>query len=180
VKNRIWIVLLVVSLGVNIGLLLHGFWPRGLGGHALQDGRSQSGWHASSMKSGLGLNAEQARLMEEERLRVMAQAQPLQDELRLKRRELFLLLKSKTVTDAGLDAALGDISRLQTAIEKIFILHSLKVKGFFNPEQLRKYDLYFEQGLCPGMMSAKACPPGKMAGHGQADADCAKSCASTK
>ena len=27
-KNRIWIVLLVVSLGVNIGFLLHWAWPK--------------------------------------------------------------------------------------------------------------------------------------------------------
>jgi hypothetical protein len=167
VKNRVWIVVLVVSLGVNIGILLHCFWPQGLAGHAAMGGRTRSGWHDSSMRRGLGLSAGQVQLMENERRRVLAQVKPLQDELRLKRRQLFLLLKNKAVAEAELDAALGDISRLQTAIEKMFILHSLKMKDFFTPQQLQKYDGFFEQGLCPGMMSEKACPPGKMAGQGQ-------------
>jgi hypothetical protein len=165
VKNRIWIVLLVISLGINIGFLMHRFCPEGVPGRSAKGDKSQSGWHASPMRRGLGLSAEQARLLENDRRQVLAQAQPLQDELRLKRRELFLLLKNKVVTDAELDIVLGEISRLQAAIEKMFILHSLKVKGFFTPLQLQKYDGFFEQGLCPGMMSEKACPPGKMSGR---------------
>jgi hypothetical protein len=180
VKNRAWIVLLVVSLGVNIGVLLHRFWPRGIAGQAVQVARSQSGWHAAPMRRGLGLNDEQERLMETERLQALAQARPLQDELRLKRRQLFLLLKEKAVAEAELDAALGDISRLQAAIEKIFIRHSLTVKGVLTPEQLRKYDGLFEQGLCPGMMSEKNCPPGKMAGQGMPGPACGDPCPGKK
>lgn len=164
-KNKIWIVLLVVSLGINIGFLMHWFWPRIVHGRSAGSGGSQFGWHTSPMRHGFGLSAEQTRLMENERRQVLAQAKPLQDELRLKRRELFILLKSKTMTDAELDVALSEISRLQTAVEKMFILHSLKVKGFFTPAQLQKYEGFFEHGLCPGMMSEKACPPGKMSGR---------------
>lgn len=161
-KKRIWIVLLVVSLGINIGFLLHWFWPKNVSGYSPGKGQAQFGWHAGPMRRGLGLDSNQARLMENERRQVLAQAQPLQEQLRLKRRELFLLLKSKAVTGAELDIALNEISRLQTAIEKFFILHSLKMKGFLTPAQLEKYDGFFEHGLCPGMMSEKACPPGKM------------------
>ena len=166
-RSRIWIVLLVVSLGVNIGFLLHWFWPKTSAGHPVMIARSQSSWHTSSLRHGLGLNAKQAQLMENERRQVMIQAKPLQDELRLKRRELFLLLKNKIVVEAELDGALGKISRLQVAIEKIFILHLSKVKGFFTPQQLQKYDGFFEQGLCPGMMSGKTCPPGQLVRQGQ-------------
>jgi hypothetical protein len=110
--------------------------------------------------------------MENERRQVLIQVRPLQDQLRLKRRELFVLLKNKTVTDAELDSALSEISRLQTAIEKMFILHSLKMKGFFTPLQLKKYEGFFEQGLCPGMLSEKACPPGKMSGREPGGSGC--------
>jgi Spy/CpxP family protein refolding chaperone len=166
VRNRIWIILLVVSLGINIGFLLHWFWPKNGFGHMPAGGLSQSGWHTGPMRHGLGLDSKQARLMENERRQVLVQAQPLQEQLHLKRRELFQLLKSKAVNGAELDLALNEISRLQTAIEKLFILHSLKMKGFLTPAQLEKYDGLFEQGLCPGMMSEKACPPGKMARPG--------------
>lgn len=156
-KNRVWIVLLVISLGVNIGFLSHWLWPRN--GH----GRT-AGWHVSPLKHGLGLSSEQAQQLEKERQQVVAQAQPLQDELRGKRRELFVLLKKQTVSNAELDPILGEISRLQTAIEKMFILHSLKVRGYFSPDQMHKFENYLEQGLCPGVMAGTFCPPGQMAG----------------
>jgi hypothetical protein len=180
VKNRVWIVLLVISLGVNIGFLLHWVWPKIVTGRSAMGAKAESGWHASPIRHGLGLSSEQVRRMETERRQVLTQAQPLQDELRLKRRELFLLLKKKTVTDAGLDVVLSEISRLQAAIEKIFILHTLKMKGFFTPLQLQKYDGFFEQGLCPGMMAEKACPPGPMARPGQSATACENNCDTKK
>jgi hypothetical protein len=169
VKNRIWIVLLVVSLGVNIGFLLHWAWPK------ITAGRSAaafSGWHAGPMKQHLGLSSDQARHMESERRQVLAQARPLQDALRQKRRELFMLLKKPDVAAADLDVVLSEISRLQTGLEKMFILHSLKARGIFSPAQLRKYEDYLERGLCPGMLSSSPCPPGKMGGRAMDGAGC--------
>jgi Spy/CpxP family protein refolding chaperone len=182
VRNRIWIVLLVVSLGINIGFLLHWFWPKNGPGYSPGEGQSQLGWHVGPMRRGLGLDSKQARLMENERRQVLVQAQPLQEQLRQKRRELFLLLKSKAVTGAELDLALNEISRLQTAIEKLFILHSLKMKGFLTPSQLEKYNGFFEHGLCPGMMSEKACPTGQgaMAGREQPAPACDNPCPAKK
>jgi len=168
VKNRIWVLVLVVSLGVNIGFLLHWAWPRIAAGKAA----ALPGWHTGPMKRHLGLSQDQARRMEGERRQVLAQAGPLQEELQGKRRELFVLLKSTEVREADLDATLNEIARLQAAIEKVFVLHSLKVRGVFSPEQLRKYEECLERGLCPGMMSGASCPPGSMAGRGSAPPGC--------
>ena len=175
-KNRIWIILLVVSLGVNIGFLLHWAWPRIAAGRTAA---AFSGWHAGPMRQHLGLSSDQARRMESDRRQVLAQAKPLQDALRQKRRELFMLLKKPDVAAADLDAVLGEISRLQTGLEKMFILHSLKARSVFSPAQLRKYEDYLERGLCPGMLSASPCPPGKMGGRGMDGAGCG-SAAETK
>jgi hypothetical protein len=158
-RNRVWIALLVVSLGVNVGFLVHRCWPKNI------HGKAASGWHDSSMRHGLGLSGEQAQKLEAERRLVLAQARPLQDELLRKRRELFVLLKQQAVTDAELDPILGKISRLQAGIEKMFILHSLKVRGYFSPQQMHKFEGYLERGLCPGMEPGASCPPGKMSGR---------------
>jgi len=174
-KSRFLILSLVISLGVNIGFLLHCFWPR-CPLAKKNTTAAPSGWHSSSLRRDLGLSAEQARLMEDERRNVMVQALPLQDLLRQKRRELFVLLKNKTVPAAELDAMLDGIARLQAGIEKIYILHTLKVKGYFSPRQLQKYDGYFEQGLCPGMMSEKNCPGKGTTGGSPAAGDCEKTC----
>jgi hypothetical protein len=174
-KSRLLIMALVISLGVNIGFLLRCFWPQ-CPLAKKNTAAAPSGWHSSSLRRDLGLSAEQARIIEAERRNIMGQAQPLQDLLRQKRRELFVLLKSKNVLAAELDAMLDGIARLQAGIEKIYILHTLKVKGYFSPWQLQKYDGFFEQGLCPGMMPEKNCPPAKPASSGKPDAGCESNC----
>jgi hypothetical protein len=158
-KNRVWIALLVVSLGVNIGFLVHRCWP------GIIHGKAAGGWHAGPMRRNLGLSGEQTQKLEAERRQVLDQVKPLQDELRRKRRELLMLLKRQTVSDAELDPILGEISRLQAGIEKMFILHSLKVRGYFSPQQMHKFEGYLEQGLCPGLEPGSSCRPGKMSGR---------------
>jgi hypothetical protein len=170
VKNRAWIVLLLVSLGVNIGFLLHWAWPKVAAG---RDAGARSGWHAGAMRRHFGLSSEQAQRMESERQKVLAQAKPFQDALRQKRRDLFLLMKDRDVRDADLDAPLAEIARLQAAIEKIYILHAVKVRGLFSPAQLRKYEGCLERGLCPGMMTKAACPRGPGSGRGMGGTGCA-------
>jgi len=161
-KNRIWVVLLVVSLGINIGFFLHWAWPKLV---ACRNDGASSGWHASPMRRHLGLSSGQAQRMEGERRQVLAQARPLQDELRSKRRRLFELLKNDTVSQTELDVILSEISALQASIEKIFILHSMKVRGYFSPPQMRKYESYLERGLCPNMVPEAACPSGETEGR---------------
>jgi Spy/CpxP family protein refolding chaperone len=154
--------LLVVSLGLNIGLLLHWAWPR-LAGSGPDP---RSGWRAGPMRRHLGLSPEQAQRMEDERLQVLARVEPLQLELRGRRRELFALLKGPEVRPAELDALLNEIARLQAAIEKVFVLHSLKMRDGFSAEQRRKFEGCLERGLCPGMAAAGSCPPGGQSGAG--------------
>lgn len=165
-KSRLWIVLLVISVGINAGFLVHWLWAGHVLGKTTGGDYFVPGWHASPMRHGLGLSGRQAQQMEAERRQVLAQARPLQDELRRKRRDLFVLLKNKAVSDAELDPILGEIARLQTGIEKMFILHSLKVRSYFSPQQMRKFENYLQRELCPGMALEASCPPGKMPGCG--------------
>jgi Spy/CpxP family protein refolding chaperone len=179
-KRGILAVLLVVSLGVNIGFLVHWFWPKNKTVPARLAPSDRSGWHASSIRRDLDLNPGQVRQMENERRRVMDQVRPLQDELRSKRRELLRLLKQSSLPEAELDAALAEIARLQAAVEKMFVLHSHHVRGFFTPEQLGKYEAFFENGLCPGMLHAENCAPQKAAGAPSPAPDCGLPCAQKK
>lgn len=159
-KRWILPLLLVISLGVNLGFLLHRAWPKIVAGRSITSTPPCSGWHASPMKRHLGLNSRQVRRLESERQQVLAQIRPLQDELRLQRRQLFVLLKKGEVSQGELDSALNDIARRQAAIEKIFILHSMKMKGHFSPAQMHKFEGYLERGLCPNRGSEAACPAG--------------------
>jgi Spy/CpxP family protein refolding chaperone len=176
-KSRSLILLLVISLGVNIGFLLHWAWPKIAPGSA---GGAHSGWHTGPMKRHLGLSSEQARRMEGERRQVLDQAKPLQDKLRQKRRELFVLLKGKEVRDSELDTALNEIARLQAALEKIWVLHSLKARSALSPDQQRKYEGCLERGLCPGMLAGASGTHGRMNGHAMKRSGCDPECEKKK
>ena len=160
---RRWLLplLLVVSVGLNAGLLLHWFLaPRGLRAGIVP----APGWHAGPMRRHLGLDAAQARQLDDWHREVLAGIRPLQERLAGKRLELFALLKESPADPARFDAVIDEIARLQAAIEKVFARHSLKVRGAFSPAQLRKYDGCLERGLCPATMSGSRCPSATVAG----------------
>lgn len=153
--------LLVVSVGLNIGLVLHRF----LGTRHAGPGVVPSlGWHAGPMRHHLGLKPAQARQLDGWHHEVLAEVRPLQEKLAGARRELFAVLKERPADAARLDAVIDGIARLQAAIEKVFARHSLKVRGAFSPAQLRKYEGCLERGLCPATMSGARCPSAAVAG----------------
>ncbi|HOW45350.1 MAG TPA: periplasmic heavy metal sensor [Candidatus Aminicenantes bacterium] len=160
---RRWLLplLLVASVGLNAGLLLHRFLaPRGL-----RAGITPSpGWHAGPMRHHLGLNAAQARQLDDWHREVLAGIRPLQERLAGKRRELVALLKESPADPARFDAVIDEIAGLQAAVEKVFARHSLKVRGALSPEQLRKYEGCLERGLCPATMGGSRCPSAADAG----------------
>lgn len=160
---RRWLLplLLVASVGLNAGLLLH--WALGAR-HAGAAGAPSPGWHAGPMRHHLGLDAAQARQLDDWHREVLAGIRPLQERLAGKRLELFALLKGAPADPARFDAVIDEIARLQAAIEKVFARHSLKVRGALSPEQLRKYEGCLERGLCPASLAGSRCPSAAAAG----------------
>jgi Spy/CpxP family protein refolding chaperone len=170
VRNRTLVALLVVSLGLNIGFLLHRFW---LGTAAARTTGPACSWRNGPMTRRLGLAPQQAQRLEDERQRVLAQARPLQGALQQKRRELLVLLRRGGIPEAELDPVIGEIARLQAAIEKVFVLHAEKVRGLLTPDQLGKYDGSLERGLCSGAMAGASCAPARGSGQWPGSAACA-------
>ncbi len=158
---RRWLLplLLVVSVGLNAGLLLHRLLtPSGAGIVP------SPGWHAGPMRHHLGLKAAQARQLDDWHREVLGEIRPLQERLAGKRLELFALLKEAPADPARFDAVIDEIARLQAAVEKVFARHSLKVRGALTPAQLRKYEGCLERGLCPAALAGSRCPSGAAAG----------------
>lgn len=160
---RRWLLplMLVVSAGLNAGLLLHRVLPpRG----ARAGITPTPGWHAGPMRRHLGLKAAQARQLDDWHREVLAGIRPLQEELAAKRVELVALLKEPAADPVRSDAIIDEISRLQAAIEKVFARHALKVRGVLSPAQRRKYEGCLERGLCPATMAGSRCPSAADAG----------------
>lgn len=147
--NSRWLILvLVVSLGMNIGLIL----PRLCAGKAKSAAAQSCGWHVSPLRMELGLSESQAQRMENDRKRLLERIGPQRETLRAKRRELLAWLRTPDTPAADLDRLLQDIAALQTGIEKAYIEHSLQIRDLLTPTQLLKYERLMERGLCPAMM----------------------------
>lgn len=161
---RRWLLplLLVVSVGLNAGLLLHRFMGTRHAGAGIAP---SPGWHAGPMRRHLGLDAAQARQLDDWHREVLAGIRLLQDRLAGKRLELVALLKEAPADPARFDAVIEEIARLQAAVEKVFARHSLKVRGVLSPAQLRKYEGCLERGLCPATMAGSRCPAATDAGE---------------
>jgi len=164
--------LLVVSLGLNIGLLLKQYTfktPESLGvsAHA-----KHCGWHTSPLRDELNLNPEQAARMEEERNRTLEQVASQQETLRIKRQEIFSLFKNlQSPDEIQLNRLLREVSDLQAEIEMYYIKHFLRLKTLLSQSQLQKFEELFERHLCPSIIGRitlsdskegieNECPPG--------------------
>lgn len=149
-RNRLLGLALVVSLGLNIGLL----WQR-IGGDTGARDRERGvpcGWQSSPLRSLLELSDRQVEAMERERRQLLAQVAPKQQELHSKRLALLALCQGSTTATQELDRLLQEIAGLQVGIERAFIEHSLRLKVQFTPSQRQKYESLFGRGLCPGMI----------------------------
>ena len=167
-KTKILIVVLIISLGINVGVIFTaGYrWQQEKGRQkcsGLTTGQEYC-WNRSALCKNLNLSSEQVPILEKYREELQSQTLPLREELRLKRLELFNLAKGENNQDEKIDSLVNDIARLQSEIEKKVIQHSIKVKEVLDPEQQKKFNNLFQQALCPGGESLMPCGKSKMNG----------------
>lgn len=147
-KRKIITVLLILSLGINLGVLVafgHHWllkrefkkWPQG------------SIWHRKKMQRVLNLNEEQVKLLEQNRLEMQKAITPIREELQKKRADLFALLDAQVINDAQVDKLINDISIKQMEIEKRVVEHLLKVRKNLTPKQWQKLKIFSQKGFRP-------------------------------
>jgi len=168
-KTKILIVAFIISLGINVGVIFtagYRWWQeKGRQRYSGLTIGQECGWRRSTLRKSLTLTSEQLQILEKYREDMQAQTLPLREELRLKRLELFNLVKDGQSKDKKIDSLVNDIARLQSEIEKKVIQHSIKVKEVLGPEQQKKFYNLFEQGLCPGEEHLMPCEKPNMKGR---------------
>lgn len=150
-KNKILLAVLVVSLGVNLGLILtFVLW--------IQETRTyECGWHGQALRQRLHLTPEQIKILENRRAIMQEKIIPMQEELKEKRLELLNLLKSEPLDTVKLDSLLALMSRLQYEIEKTVFLHMNEVKRLFSKDQKVQFFEQIKRHLCPEPKFYKEC-----------------------
>jgi uncharacterized membrane protein len=146
-RNRWLLIALIVSVGINIGLLTRviprWFWPahyqvvpvpERIGpGHPYR----------------LGLSEEQRGRMVALREELEREITPLREALERKRRELFTLLQAPMLKKEEVERLAREISRLQADIDLKVLQNTLPVRDILSPEQRRLFFSLYEERLCP-------------------------------
>ncbi|MCB4792551.1 MAG: Spy/CpxP family protein refolding chaperone [Elusimicrobia bacterium] len=145
-KIKLLMVLLLLSLGFNLGVFVT------FGHHCLlkkyfEKGPKESSWHKNKIKKMLNLSEEQALYMEKDRKALQDTINPLKDELKAKRAELFAMLDSDSIDNSKVDKLIGEISVLQMKIEKNVVDHSLNIRKQLTPEQQKKFKEFLKKGF---------------------------------
>jgi len=150
-KNKILIVVLIISLGVNLGLILTFVF------RIWETKTYECGWHHPALRQRLHLTSEQIKILENKRAEMQKKMIPMQEELKRKRIELLALQKSENLDTTKLDSLLAVMSRLQYEIERAVFLHMNEVKGIFSKDQQVQFFEQVKRGLCPEPQFNKEC-----------------------
>ena len=165
-KERLLILALIFSLGLNIGILGSvGYnWLKGKckERHSIEAGHSPMRVLAKE----LNLSESQAKEMEALRKSLEPKMEKIREELREKKVQLVNLLKESEPDLEKINIQLSEIESLQTELQKLVIRHLLQEKNILTPEQQDKFfsiiskRLFHEErhqgeGLLPGTKEGK-------------------------
>jgi len=156
-KKKLLFIVLILSLGLNLGVFLrvasHLFNKRNDAGRNCMEYQ----WHRSSLKKDLNLNEEQTKKIQDYQKQMETQSATIKNSLNQERKELLALIKNGNLSESLIDKHLSEISNYQGQLEKKVIQHIINIKTVLTPEQLRKFNYSFEQGLCPKSMKEMPC-----------------------
>jgi Spy/CpxP family protein refolding chaperone len=137
-------ILLVASLGVNLGLMLNYRAFRNAGAPA-------AGWNCPMMQDRFKLTPAQAEELEKMRLAMVAKTAEIKQDLELKRQALLDMHRQSAVDDARADSLLMAIALRQYAMEKAVFMHMQEVKNALTPQQREMFYRLLTDEICPGL-----------------------------
>ncbi|MDD5131752.1 MAG: Spy/CpxP family protein refolding chaperone [bacterium] len=145
-KNKIITVILVLSLGLNLGVVarISRHW---LNKRDFKKGQSENNWLKKKMQKELNLTDAQSAFMEQDRKNIDQEIKSIRAELGKKRAELFTMLDADPVDSAKADKLIDAISSLQAKIEKIVVGHLVTVKKNLTPEQQQRFKTIMPRGF---------------------------------
>ncbi|MDD5258763.1 MAG: Spy/CpxP family protein refolding chaperone [bacterium] len=145
-KNKVLTVILVLSLGLNLGVVAT-FSRHWLIRRDFKKGPGENNWFKKKIKKELNLTNTQVEFMEQDRKNINQEIKSAREELKRKRAELFALLDTDPVDSVKVDKLIDAISSLQAKIEKTIVGHLVTMKKNLTPEQQRKFKAIMPRGF---------------------------------
>ncbi len=157
-KNKGLTIILILSLGLNIGVLAR-FSRHWLSRRGYKERPRESNWMRKKMQKELCLSDAQVGFVEQDRKNIDQELKAVREELKRKRIELFTALDSEPVDQVKVDKLIDTVSSLQARIEKTVMAHLIKMKKNLTPEQQQKFKAIMPRGFMP--------PPPDQPGQGK-------------
>jgi Spy/CpxP family protein refolding chaperone len=160
-KAKILIIILIVSLGINVGTVIRviqhkrymenfdrrDHFPPPPNGRDHFPPPSKPDLQNSILSRALKLNDKQINAIEEMHLKTSSKMSPLAQALDLKRKELINLLKEDKLNEVKVDTLFKQISALQSKIEFCLFENMCQMKGILTPAQQQQFFELLQKGL---------------------------------
>lgn len=145
-KSKIIIILLIISLGINIGLIVRLAWQRPMPSR-IGERDLRHGWRQGGLRHRLDLNENQLKAIEAIHDSTLVKMKVIRDTLELKRAELTNILKEAQPDTARIQPLIKEIANLQAQIELGFAENLLAMKKVLTPEQQQQFFELFKRRL---------------------------------
>ena len=146
-SRKTLIILLIISIGINIGLIGTILYKRSIVREGEVTGYPDlSKWISRNVE----ITPEQEEKLGEIFLEKEQVLDDLRSELAEKRMELSLLLRGEEPDLPAIDEKVMEISTLQEEMQQEIIKQILKIREVLGPEQCNAFDDHMGRGLCPG------------------------------
>ncbi len=140
------ILLLIISLGINIGLLIRLTHQKALP-RRITKYDIRHGWRKGGLRHHLNLNENQLKAMEAVNESTFTRMDALRETLELKRRELISILKESEPDNSKIQRLLKEIADLQTRMELNLTENILAIKKVLTAEQQEQFFELFQRRL---------------------------------
>ena len=145
-KSKVIILLLIISLGINIGLIVRLAWQRPML-RRFEERDIRQGWRREGLKHRLDLNENQLKAIEAMHETTLVKMDVIRDTLESKRAELINILKEAQPDTARIQPLIKEIANLQAQIELGFTKNLLAMKKVLTPEQQQQFFELFKRRL---------------------------------
>lgn len=145
-KIIIFILLLIISVGINVGLVATLIRQRPIP-KRFEERDIKHGWRRGGLRHRLNLNENQLKVIEALHESTFVKLNVIRESLELKRAELLDILKESQPDKAKIPTYIKEIANLQAQIELGLTDNILAMKKILTPEQQRQFFELFKRRL---------------------------------
>jgi Spy/CpxP family protein refolding chaperone len=146
-KSKVITIILIISLGINIGLLASYVYQQLTGKRIEERDVTKRGWRRGRLRHKLKLDEDQLKKAEAMQETTYLKINPIRDTLKIRREELANLLKNSQLDKSKLQNLIKEIANLQAEIEFIYSEQIWQMKKVLSPEQQQQFFKLFNGRL---------------------------------